>query len=368
MDNLNTDSVLDLAAQTALELIPEASGCVMHFLSGNELLPVTFSADYQVKMVQPSVGIEGIVRQAIESKQVIYLADVTTHLPQFSPDLSDMRTLLVTPLIDNQNAVGALSVYSLEADAFEEGHNHILSILANQAAIAITKARVLREKELAKEREKWAIRNLFQRYVNPTVVERLVDGRESLALGGKRQAVSVLFADIRGFTTFSEHLPPERVVEVLNQYLGLAVRAILAEEGTLDKFMGDAIMAFFNAPLPQPDSTLRAVRAALAMQQAIAVYNATASDHQPLTFGIGIHFDQAVVGNIGTPQQMNYTIIGNTVNLAKRLEESAASGQIILSQAAYRAVKKFVRVEDLGLREFKGHTNKEHVYALVELC
>jgi adenylate cyclase len=139
----------------------------------------------------------------------------------------------------------------------------------------------------------------------------------------------------------------------------------MAEEGTLDKFMGDAVMALFNAPLLQPDCTLRAVRAALAMQQAIVNYNVERDSPHSLSFGIGIHFGQAVVGNIGTAQQMNYTAIGDTVNLAKRLQENAREGQILLSQTAYDTVQDVVMVEDLGSLVVKGRTAAVNTYALV---
>jgi adenylate cyclase len=260
-----------------------------------------------------------------------------------------------------------LGVYSAEADVFNNEHQHILSILANQASVAISKARFIKEREAAKEREKQNIRNLFQRYVSPAVVERLVDGRENLVLGGRRQDVAILFADIRGFTSFGENIAPEKLVEVLNQYLALAVEAILVEEGTLDKFMGDAVMALFNVPLAQPDHALRAVRAAVAMQQALVNFNANSADSNCLSFGIGIHMGQAVVGNIGTAQQMNYTAVGDTINLAKRLQENAQGGQIILSQAVYDTVKEYVVVDDLGPITVKGRTAEVHSYLLIDL-
>ncbi|HRV96528.1 MAG TPA: adenylate/guanylate cyclase domain-containing protein, partial [Anaerolineae bacterium] len=214
--------------------------------------------------------------------------------------------------------------------------------------------------------EKATIRRIFQRYVSPAVVDSLVDNVDDVALGGRRREISVFFADIRNFSRFAENSPSERVVEILNHYFSLAVEAILAEQGTLDKFMGDAVMAIFNAPLLQPDGTLRAARAALVMQQAITRYNATA-DHEPLLFGIGIHAGPAVVGNIGAAQQMNYTAIGDTVNLAKRLQESAEGGQILLSQAAFEAVQDEVIAEKLGVFEFKGRASVEQVYRLVGL-
>jgi adenylate cyclase len=219
------------------------------------------------------------------------------------------------------------------------------------------------------EREKQRIRELFQRYVAPTVVKRLIEGIEHVALGGKRQVVTILFADIRGFTSFSETRMPENLVEILNRHLSLAAQAVLEQEGTLDKFMGDAVMAFFNAPLPQPDHTLRAVQAALAMQEAIAAYHREVGglSRGRLSFGVGINVGEAVVGNVGTAELMNYTAIGDSVNLAKGLQENAEAGQILLSQSAYQAVREHVRVRALEPIKVKGRSSTESVYELVGL-
>ena len=215
------------------------------------------------------------------------------------------------------------------------------------------------------EQEKQRIRELFQRYVAPTVVERLIEGIEQVALGGKRQVVTILFADIRGFTSFSETRMPEELVEILNCHLSLAAQAVLEQEGTLDKFMGDAVMAFFNAPLPQPDHTLRAVQAALTMQEAIAAYHRELDSEARLSFGVGINVGEAVVGNVGTAELMNYPAIGDSVNLAKRLQENAEAGQILLSQSAYQAVREHVRVRALKPIKVKGRSSTEPAYELV---
>jgi adenylate cyclase len=217
------------------------------------------------------------------------------------------------------------------------------------------------------EREKQRIRRLFQRYVAPKVVERLIEGIEQVALGGKRQVVTILFADIRGFTSFSEARRPEELVEILNHHLSLAAQAVLEQEGTLDKFMGDAVMALFNAPLPQPDHTLRAVQAALAMQQAIAAYHGELDSEAQLSFGVGINVGEAVVGNVGTAELMNYTAIGDAVNLAKGLQENAEGGQILLSQSAHQAVKEHVRVRALEPIKVKGRSGIEPAYEVVGL-
>ncbi|MBN1218053.1 MAG: response regulator [Anaerolineae bacterium] len=368
MSNLDTDSVISMTSQVALEIVPPANRCVMHLSSddGQQLLPVVFAGDGS-KIVYPTIGIERLVKHALDARKTVYVPDVRLDSRHSGLQFDDMRALMVVPLLDNRQVIGALSLCSAEVNAFAESHRHLLSILANQASVAIVRTRFFEGKARAQEQEKRAIRNLFGRYVSPTVVDRLVDGMENLGLGGKRQEITVLFADLRGFTSFSENMPPEDLVEVLNQYFAQAVDAILGQEGTLDKFIGDAVMAIFNAPLPQPDHTLRAVRAALAMQQIVADYHATAANDRCLEFGIGIHVGPAVVGNIGTVQQMNYTAIGDTVNLAKRLQENAQGGQIILSQAAYNAVKDAVVVEDLGPLMVKGRATPVHTYRLVDL-
>lgn len=219
--------------------------------------------------------------------------------------------------------------------------------------------------DLTEKKRLEAVRDMFRRYVSPAVVDRLPLDPDELKLGGQRQEISTLFADIRGFTSFSERLQPDELVVILNRYLSLAAQAVLEHEGTLDKFMGDAVMAFFNAPLPQEDHALRAVKAALDMQRAIAEYNRSREGAQ-LSYGVGINLGEAVVGNIGTADQMNYTAIGDSVNLAKRLQETARGGQILLSNSAYQRVKYLVIAKPLEAIQVKGRTAFEQVYELTD--
>jgi PAS domain S-box-containing protein len=209
------------------------------------------------------------------------------------------------------------------------------------------------------------IRDTFQRYVGPRVVQRLLSDPSMLNLGGERRVITTIFADVRGFTTFSEKLDPERLVEILNVYLGLAADAVLNEEGTLDKFMGDAVMGFFNAPLEQPDHVLRAVRAAVAMQTAISQHRQTVPPSEQLMMGVGINVGEAVVGNIGNAQQQNYTAIGDSVNYAKRLQENSRAGQIILSESVYAQVKEYVRANPLDPLVVKGRSRPEPVFEVL---
>ncbi|MBM3128074.1 MAG: GAF domain-containing protein [Chloroflexi bacterium] len=208
--------------------------------------------------------------------------------------------------------------------------------------------------DLTEKRRLEATRGMFRRYVAPAVVDRLESNPAQLKLGGQRQELTILFADIRGYTHLSEQHPPEELIDILNQYLAAAADAILKQEGTLDKFMGDAVMGIFNAPLPQDDHPLRAVRAALAMRAAIMRLHRGLPSELQLHFGIGIHTGDAVVGNVGTEQQMNYTAIGDAVNLAKRLQEWANGGQIVLSEQTYAQVREQVAVTPILPFHVKG--------------
>ena len=174
--------------------------------------------------------------------------------------------------------------------------------------------------------------------------------------------ITVLFADIRGFTSYSEKLPPEKLVSILNRYLAAMAEAVLEHEGTIDKFMGDAIMAWFNAPVPQPDHTLRAVKTALAIRSSVErLYQELPADSQ-LAFGVGIHYGEAVLGLIGTEKRLEYTAISDSVNTAKRIQENSARNQILISQAVYERIQKQVDAKPHAEIAMKGKTQPVGVY------
>lgn len=198
--------------------------------------------------------------------------------------------------------------------------------------------------------EKNRVMNTFKRYVAPEVVNKILESKEDLELGGKMTDIAVLFVDIRGFTPMSEVVSPLEVVEILNRYFDLTSRCILRNKGTLDKFVGDATMAIFNAPIKQEDYVYQAVKTAWDMvresyalnQELIEKYGRTVG------FGIGVHCGQAVVGNIGTKIRMDYTAIGDTVNTAARLESNATAGQILISRAVAEQLEGRIKVTSLG--------------------
>ena len=219
--------------------------------------------------------------------------------------------------------------------------------------------------DLTERKKLEAQRRLFERMVSPAVINQL--DPDSLQLGGKRSDITAIFADVRGFTSFSESLEPEKLVSILNRYLGAMADAVLSQEGTIDKFMGDAIMAWFNAPVPQKDHTLRAVKTALAIRESVEALYKVLPEEAHLAFGAGIHYGDAVLGLIGTEKRLEYTAIGDSVNTAKRLQENSAKNQIIISRAAYARVQDDIIVKPIAPVAAKGKTAPLEVYEVVGL-
>ncbi len=210
-------------------------------------------------------------------------------------------------------------------------------------------------------------RAMVKRYLPTELVDSLADLKE-LRLGGAREEVSIFFADIRGFTSYSEQHDPEMVVEAINTYYSLAHKAIKANYGIVDKYMGDAVMAHYNSPLlPQASHAWLAVKTAWETKKLIEEYHRAARGAAGLQFGIGVNTGVAVAGNVGAQDHMEYTLIGDAVNLAKRLQESARASQILLGQRTYELVKDRVVVEKLPPIQVKGRTAFEQVYELIDL-
>jgi adenylate cyclase len=220
-------------------------------------------------------------------------------------------------------------------------------------------------------RQKTNIRHMFGQYMSETVISHLLAHPEKLKLGGERRRVSLFFSDLAGFTTISEHLEAETVVALVNDYFCCMTEIILAEGGTLDKFEGDAIMAFWGAPLDQEDQSLRACRAALRQQAALVGLNRRFAEQNlpPLTMRIGLHAGEAIVGNLGSAKHFNYTVIGDTVNLAARLEglNKFYHTAIIASEAMVLACGEAIIFRELDQAAVKGRETPVRVFEVLAL-
>lgn len=213
------------------------------------------------------------------------------------------------------------------------------------------------------------LRQVLTRYLAEGVAETILTNPDRyLRLGGETRLVTVLFADIRGFTAFTEQHGGQQVVEALNSIFPDLTRLIFAHRGTFDKYLGDAIMAFWGAPLANDDDTFQSVKAAVDMRDSFRqVCAAKGGALANLGLSIGLNTGEATVGNIGSEKVMDYTVIGDTVNVARRLQEGAQAGEILISEATYNAVKDQVRAERLEARSLHGRRDPVVVYALKEV-
>lgn len=226
------------------------------------------------------------------------------------------------------------------------------------------------ERRWSAERERREIKNVFSRYMNPSVVQALLDDPSRLALGGRRREMTVFFSDIRGFTSLSETMKPERLVRVLNSYLDRMTKIVFAHDGVLDKYIGDAVMAFWNAPFDQPDHARRAVATALAMRSALQEMNDThAFGKTELHIGVGINTGEMVVGNIGGSERVDYTVIGDSVNLGSRMEglTKEYGVDIIISERTVEQAGSEVLVRRLDKASVKGKKEPVVLYEAIAL-
>ncbi len=270
-------------------------------------------------------------------------------------------------------AVGlGAAVVALSHAAFRWGT--LVAILPPLAALAVGHVGTVTYQVLTEERERRWIKRAFQQYVPAEVVDAVAQNPAALAFGGARRTMTVMFSDIRGYTTFAERHPPEEVVAVLHEYMTAMVEVIFRHKGTLDKFVGDAIMALFGAPLADSDHALNACRAAVEMAEMLERLNAQwrAAGRETLSAGIGISSGEMVVGNLGSSQRFTYTVIGDQVNLAARLEgltkDLSTRRPIVISEGTYALVRDRVTARPLGSVTVKGKLQAVEIYELVDVA
>ena len=246
-----------------------------------------------------------------------------------------VRSTICAPLVAETRVHGALYADRLDPFAsFKPDDLELISAVAAQTAIAVENARA--HERLAREE---VARANYSRFLPEYVVKQILENPDSFKLGGINQTITVLFADIRGFTRISEHAPPEKIVHLLNRYFSAMTDIIFAHGGTLDKYLGDGLMALFGAPTATPQDAANAVNAAVAMQRRIIGINQELRDEgfPEIGVGLGLHTGEATVGYIGSERRSEYTAIGDVVNTASRLESNSKGGEILISDATAQA-------------------------------
>ncbi len=304
-------------------------------------------------------GIAGIV--ARDTKYII--SNDVSQYSRFIPGKKHIRSLLCVPLKTKRKVLGVINLSNkLDGKMFTARDAKLLSAVAFHAANFIENA-ILYKRKLNKDRLK---RNL-ERYISPHIVKDLLEGHRELELGGVSKQVVVLFADIRQFTSLSEELEPTRLVSFLNEFFTSMVDIIFKYGGMIDKFVGDEIMAIFGAPVSHPDDASRAIQTAIKMQQATQNLKPLNINHKimSLAIGIGINSGEVIAGNIGSSKHMDYTVIGDVVNIAKRLESHAQKKQILVTRAVFNIIKDKHPLREIGKINIKGKKQPVEVFEIV---
>lgn len=277
--------------------------------------------------------------------------------------LQGIRSTMCVPLLARDRLVGVIHLDNLlTTGAFTEKDLHLIQVLASQAAMAIENIRLVKQVETEA-----LTRQNFERLLSPNLVEKVVSGELRIEKGGELRPVTVLFADVRGFTEMSENQPAPEIVHMLNEYFEAMVEVIFQFDGTLDKFMGDGLMALWGAPVTHQGDAANAAKAAVRMKNVLRELNEQrVSEGQiPLQVGIGMDTGEIVAGYMGSSRTMSYTVVGASVNRAARLCSAAGPDEILVSESTWQQVKDVVQYEKRAAQKLKGIRQPVACYAVL---
>lgn len=335
--NLPFDEMLNVVLQELCQVIEAEMGFAMLYDQAGQRLEMRAATHDDLFRI--SDYYETVARIANESLQGTQ--------PICYNNLGDtLQSILCIPLILNNRIIGVLGVVNAYSPrGFSAEDRRMLNAIGSQMDTAIFESL-----------EQYRLRQVLGRSVDPRVMERLLANPDINFLKGERTILTVLYADIRGSTQLAERTDPELLVGFINHYLGQMTEIILAYEGTLDKFVGDEVMALFGAPFPQQDHALRAARVGLAMQTAhqevMDIWRERGVEAAPI--GVGIATGELIVGEMGSPQRSDYTALGKAANLGSRICSAAKAGQVLVSQATYDLIYDQVEAIPINGMHFKG--------------
>jgi adenylate cyclase len=296
-----------------------------------------------------------IISQVLRDKAAVLSSDASIDSRFAKAEsiiVQGIRSTMCVPLIIRDKVLGIIHVDNRVATgAFQERDLHLVQGVAQQASFAIENSFLVEQRESTA-----VIREGFARLVSPILVEQLVSGDLAIERGGEKVTATVLFTDLRGFTAMSLRKAPQEIVHMLNEYFELLVDIVFEYEGTMDKFMGDGLMAMWGCPVEVEDAALKAVAAALKMQAELTAFNDIRRDEglEEMHMGAGINTGELVAGYIGSTKTMSYTVVGTPVNLAARLCAAAKPGQVLVSQATAKLLGDGSKVCALDPIQLKG--------------
>jgi adenylate cyclase len=366
-----TECVLDLVLQIdgaergyAMLLTEDAPRDAPRPAASYSFLPAIIRFRQAPKTDTPQMTLSrAIIQQVMESQGPLLVMDAKEDV-RFSGSqsmvASGMQSAMCAPLASRDRHFGLLYVDNLsKRGTFTPEDLEVFAVIAAQAGLVID--RVIAKSEVKRQGVQLSA---LERFLSPAISKKITAEAADIRLGGESQRVTLLFADVRGFTTMAEKMKPRETVEVLNEFFTRMTNVIFEHDGTLDKYLGDGLMALFGAPFALQNDAEAAVRAAVNMQKSLAELNKT-SGKAPLNIGIGIHTGEAVVGFLGTERRMDYTAIGDTVNVASRLTSQAGPGQIVISAATYAQIQQEIPCCPLAAMKLKGRDEPIDVHEVL---
>ncbi len=364
---MDRDALLNKILDKAFEIFPADRGVILLRTETNELVPMAVKTRGEEDADSENVRIsETIIREILEEKKAILSSDAmmdSRFQGAHSIILQNIRSTMTVPLLHEDVVLGVIHLDSkIARGAFKEKDLQILQGFAAQAAVFIQHQGLLKKFE-----GEILMRDKMQRLLSPNLVEEVVSGRLDIKKGGESRYVTSMFADIRGFTSISEQITPQELVALLNEYFELMVDVIFKYEGTLDKFVGDEIMALWGAPISKEDDTERAVLAALEMQELLRHFNANqvAKNAHQLHIGIGLNTGEVVAGYIGSTKSMSYTVMGDNVNTAARLCSAASAGEVLIGANTNAQIGYKFNVEKLPPTKLKNKSQHVDIYRVL---
>jgi adenylate cyclase len=367
--------LLNLLMDLAIKILQARRGFIMLYDGKSNALTVKVARNMGGELEPAKTyGIsQSIAWQAFEKGEMINTEDATKDerfKTQESVISYAIGSVICLPLISKEkDKIGIIYLDNPVAHKkFDRDDIEFMISFANQAAIAIANAQLY-----AKVKEEENIRERLQRFFSPNVVGKIMSDEETVSLGGENRTATILFSDVRGFTSLTERIHVVTSVEILNDFLSSMSEEVFLHEGTLDKYIGDCVMAIFGAPVAHPDDALRAIKAALGMKKRVSHLKELWHDKLDVSMrelfeiGIGIHTGEVIAGNVGSIKRMEYTVVGTAVNLASRLENAAKPGQILISRSTYACTKEFIRTKKLPPIELKNISRPVEVYEVLGL-
>ncbi len=356
---LDVKEIGTLVIEEASRLIPFTSASVMlHSYQTNclEIVSAKGTAeDVNSFQVSANVGIAGHVYATGRAE----LVNDATKDPRYVINENDCYAIICAPILTKDRAIGVVNISNSEPVSYTSQDLKLFTAIVTQASGAIENA-LLHESKLREQR----IKNNLERYLSPQVAEAVINEKEEVSLTTSKRRIAMLFSDIRNFTTKCEELEPEQLVTYLNEYFTQMVDVIFNHQGTVNKFVGDMIVAMFGAPSAIADREYWAIASAINMQKRIKNLPIDWIRENFIT-GIGISSGDVIVGNIGSPQHMDYTAIGDEMNIASRLQGLAKGGQILVTRSVYEATQSNFEFREFGTLPVKGKKKLVEVFEVI---